>query len=53
MQQIGEIAKKHAYTNKKEKSKTSISMLRKFGRPLKLRQWVNAMTYTSELMYSC
>ena len=26
MQQIGEIAKKHAYTNKKEKSKTSISM---------------------------
>ena len=26
MQQIGEIAKKHGYTNKKEKSKTSISM---------------------------
>ena len=26
MQQIGEIAKKHAYTNKKEKIKTSISM---------------------------
>ena len=27
MQQIGEIAKKHAYMNKEEKSKTSISML--------------------------
>ena len=26
MQQIGKIAKKHVYTNKKEKSKTSISM---------------------------
>ena len=26
MQQIGEIAKKHAYTNKKERSKTSILM---------------------------
>ena len=29
------------------------SSLDKFGRLLKLRQWVNTMTYTLALMYSC
>ena len=31
----------------------NMTMLKKFGRLLKLRQWVNTMTYTLEVMCSC